>query len=101
MRSTRPRRRFRPGGARPPTQVVVDYLSAHADRFGVEPICRVLSEHGLPIAPSVVMTRLWRAARCFRGTNRAGRRARRWRFFAGGGGERRGGGEGGAAGWGG
>jgi putative transposase len=30
----------------------VDFIATHRDRFGVEPICRVLSEHGCPIAPS-------------------------------------------------
>jgi len=30
----------------------VDYIAAHRGEFGVEPICRVLSEHGCPIAPS-------------------------------------------------
>ena len=28
------------------------FISGHKARFGVEPICRVLSEHGCPIAPS-------------------------------------------------
>lgn len=28
------------------------FIDAHADRFGVEPICRVPTEHGCPIAPS-------------------------------------------------
>jgi putative transposase len=32
--------------------VIVDYIDAHKDRFGVVPICTVLSGHGLPIAPS-------------------------------------------------
>jgi hypothetical protein len=32
--------------------VIVSYLDDHAARFGVAPICRVLSEHGIPIAPS-------------------------------------------------
>jgi putative transposase len=31
---------------------VIDYIDAHRDQFGVEPICRVLAEHGVPIAPS-------------------------------------------------
>ena len=35
-----------------PTAVLVDYIDQHRDRFGVEPICRVLSEAGTPIAPS-------------------------------------------------
>ena len=28
------------------------FISDHKSRFGVEPICRVLTEHGVPIAPS-------------------------------------------------
>jgi putative transposase len=32
--------------------VIVCYIDAYRSRFGVEPICRVLSEHGMPIAPS-------------------------------------------------
>jgi putative transposase len=32
--------------------VVVDFIDDHRDRFGVEPICRVLSEHEVKIAPS-------------------------------------------------
>jgi hypothetical protein len=32
--------------------VIVRYLDDHAQRFGVAPICRVLTEHGMPIAPS-------------------------------------------------
>jgi putative transposase len=30
----------------------VAYIDAHRDRFGVEPICRVLTEHGCKIAPN-------------------------------------------------
>lgn len=30
----------------------MDYIAAHRGEFGVEPICRVLTEHGCPIAPS-------------------------------------------------
>jgi putative transposase len=30
----------------------VRFISEHKDRFGVEPICRVLSQHGCQIAPS-------------------------------------------------
>jgi hypothetical protein len=37
--------------------VIVDYITAFKDRFGVEPICRVLSEHGMPIAPSTYYER--------------------------------------------
>lgn len=32
--------------------MIVDYIDAHRGRFGVEPICRVLTEHGMKIAPS-------------------------------------------------
>ena len=32
--------------------MVAAFIDAHRDRFGVEPMCRVLSEHGVPIAPS-------------------------------------------------
>jgi putative transposase len=32
--------------------VIVDYIDTNKDVFGVEPICRVLSEHGCQIAPS-------------------------------------------------
>ncbi|HEY4728023.1 MAG TPA: IS3 family transposase [Actinomycetes bacterium] len=38
---------FLRGGARPPTDEMIAYIHAHKDRYGVEPICRVL-----PIAPS-------------------------------------------------
>jgi putative transposase len=31
---------------------VIDYVRAHADRFGVEPILTVLNQHGIGIAPS-------------------------------------------------
>jgi putative transposase len=32
--------------------VVTSFIDAHRDQFGVEPICRVLCEHGVHIAPS-------------------------------------------------
>jgi putative transposase len=32
--------------------MVIAYLDAHRGQFGVEPACRVLSAHGVPIAPS-------------------------------------------------
>lgn len=32
--------------------MIVDYIDAHRDRYGVEPICRVLAEHGCKVAPS-------------------------------------------------
>lgn len=37
--------------------MIVEYIDEHRDRFGVEPICRVLSEHGMPIAPSTYRER--------------------------------------------
>src|SRR5690606_9590821 len=38
---------FCPGGARPPVQVLKDFIDRNRDAYGVEPICKVL-----PIAPS-------------------------------------------------
>ena len=38
---------FCPGGARPPTEVMVPFIDEHRDEHGVEPICEQL-----PIAPS-------------------------------------------------
>ena len=32
--------------------MIVDYIDFYRSRFGVEPICRVLTEHDVPIAPS-------------------------------------------------
>jgi putative transposase len=32
--------------------VIIAYIDAHRDEFGVEPICGVLTEHGCRIAPS-------------------------------------------------
>jgi hypothetical protein len=32
---------FRPGGARPPTQIMVDFIHNNKDRYGVEAICRI------------------------------------------------------------
>src|SRR6185369_14017522 len=43
---------FRPGGARPPSEVMVAFIDDHRERFGVEPICAVL-----PIAPSTYFRR--------------------------------------------
>jgi len=37
--------------------VIVAYIEAYRDRFGVEPICAVLSEHGISIAPSTYYAR--------------------------------------------
>src|SRR6516162_3873151 len=38
-------------GARPATAQIVNFIDQHRG-FGVEPICRVLSEHGCKIAPN-------------------------------------------------
>jgi hypothetical protein len=38
--------------------VIVAYIDAHGDRFGVEPICAVLSKHGVTIASSTYYARL-------------------------------------------
>jgi putative transposase len=32
--------------------LVIQLIDEHRERFGVEPMCRVLSEHGLHVAPS-------------------------------------------------
>ena len=37
--------------------MIVAYINAYRDRFGVEPICAVLSEHGCTIAPSTYYAR--------------------------------------------
>jgi len=42
--------------------VVVGFIDAHRDRFGVEPICRVLTEHGCKIAPSTYYAARTRSA---------------------------------------
>jgi len=34
------------------TAAIVDFIDEHRIRFGVEPVCRVLSEHGCKIAPN-------------------------------------------------
>ena len=43
--------------ARPPTDTLVKFIAGHKARFGVEPICRVLIEHGCPIAPVHLLRR--------------------------------------------
>ncbi len=42
--------------------MVVDFIDCHKDRFGVAPICRVLSQHGCPIAPRTYYAFSTRAA---------------------------------------
>ncbi|MGK4579359.1 IS3 family transposase [Kitasatospora sp. HPMI-4] len=45
--------KFLRGRARPATSALVAFIDEHRGRFGgVEPICRVLTEHGCSIAPS-------------------------------------------------
>jgi hypothetical protein len=39
-------------GARPSTVALVAFITEHKKRFGVEPICRVLTDFGMQIAPS-------------------------------------------------
>ncbi|WP_214371447.1 IS3 family transposase, partial [Pseudonocardia sp. H11422] len=39
-------------GARPSTATLVAFITEHKDRFGVEPICAVLTDFGAQIAPS-------------------------------------------------
>ena len=48
---------FRSGGARPPTFLIVAYIDEFKVHFGVEQICRVLTEHGITISPSTYYTR--------------------------------------------
>lgn len=38
--------------------MIVDYITRYRDRFGVEPICTVLTEHGITIAPSTYYQRI-------------------------------------------
>ncbi|MGH3960072.1 IS3 family transposase [Mycobacterium sp.] len=44
--------KFLRGGARPPTQEIVDFIDANREEFGVEPICTVLRSAGVSVAPS-------------------------------------------------
>ncbi|WP_229911462.1 IS3 family transposase [Streptomyces aurantiogriseus] len=43
---------FLRGRARPAVETLVAFIDAHRQMFGVEPICRVLTSHGLKIATS-------------------------------------------------
>src|SRR5207302_5208817 len=69
---------FLRGGARPPLATVVDYIEDHREMFGVEPICRTLSQAGCPIAPSTYYAARSRApaARAARDAQLAGEIAR-------------------------
>ncbi|WP_096867509.1 IS3 family transposase [Mycolicibacter icosiumassiliensis] len=44
--------KFLRGGARPPTPQIVAFIDANREEFGVEPICTVLREAGVSVAPS-------------------------------------------------
>src|SRR5215203_5108036 len=37
--------------------MIVDYIDSHRERFGVEPVCAVLAEAGISIAPSTYYAR--------------------------------------------
>ena len=43
---------FSRGGARPPSEVIVNYIEQQKDEFGVEPICAALSSAELSVAPN-------------------------------------------------
>ena len=47
---------FLRGGAGPPTASIVTFIDEHHARFGVEPICRVLTERGCKITPNTYWT---------------------------------------------
>ncbi|MBL9047517.1 MAG: IS3 family transposase [Tabrizicola sp.] len=57
---------FCDGGARPPVEVMVNFIDAHRNAHGVEPICEVL-----PIAPSTYYDHLAKRADPTRLSNRA------------------------------
>jgi transposase len=43
QRDTEARQRvFRPGGARPPSEVLKTFIDQHRNAFGIEPLCKVL-----------------------------------------------------------
>jgi transposase-like protein len=52
QRNTQASGEFLRGGARPPTEEIVDFIDAHRDEFGVEPIITVLRTAGVSMAPS-------------------------------------------------
>lgn len=58
----RPKGRHRAPGRlyRPSTAALVTFITEHKHRFGVEPICAVLTEAGLQIAPSTYYAALTR-----------------------------------------
>ena len=84
--SRRPRLSSRPSSTGPRT--LVRFIAEHADRtdgglrWGVEPICAVLSEHGCPIAPSTYYDARASAGRASRPAAARRRAARRDRAGA-------------------
>ncbi|WP_226438612.1 IS3 family transposase, partial [Rhodococcus yananensis] len=46
------------GGDRPPTALIVEFVAAHRDEHGVDPICAALRETAAQIAPSTVRAHL-------------------------------------------
>ncbi len=48
--------------------MVIAFIDEHRSRFGVEPICRVLTQHGCQVAPSTYYAarNRWRCARACR-----------------------------------
>ena len=59
---------FRPGGARPPTEVMVAFIDQHRDAYGVESICRVRADRPVDVLPAEgragAIRRNGRRARC-------------------------------------
>ena len=47
--------------ARPPLEALIEFIDREKERFGVEPICRVLSAHDCKIAPSTYYARKTRS----------------------------------------
>jgi putative transposase len=64
----------------------VAFIDEHRDRFGVEPICRVLTEHGCRVAPNTYWTAKKRrpSARAVRDEHPKGEIARVWQENMGG-----------------
>jgi putative transposase len=64
----------------------VAFIDEHRDRFGVEPICRVLTEHGCKVAPNTYWTAKKRpsSARTVRDEYLKGEIARVWQENMGG-----------------
>jgi len=46
-------------GVRPPTDALVRFIAGHKARFGVEPICRVLSQQAGELSRNIRLRRCW------------------------------------------